>query len=157
MYLLKIKSHQSESRNLFSRLQRSFERLFEQIRTVYRGLLTSLLANRKLFVLGFLGLCLGGFLLVPWLGQDFFPDTDSGQFILHIRGKTGMRIEETARLFDLVEDYIRKNIPAREMGNSMDYIVIPYSPLNPMPSTYTVQAAHDGDVLVCLHAHHGPV
>jgi len=36
MYLLKTKSHQSESRNLFSRVQRSFERRFEQIRTVYR-------------------------------------------------------------------------------------------------------------------------
>ncbi len=157
MYLLKIKSHQSESRNLFSRLQRSFERLFEQIRTVYRGLLTSLLANRKLFVLGFLGLCLGGFLLVPWLGQDFFPDTDSGQFILHIRGKTGMRIEETARLFDLVEDYIRQTIPAREMGNILDNIGLPYSPLNTMHSTSGVQGANDGDVLVSLHENHGPV
>jgi len=58
MYLLKTKSHQSESRNLFSRIQCSFERLFEQIRAIYRGLLTALLANRKLFVPGFLGLCL---------------------------------------------------------------------------------------------------
>ena len=63
---------------------------------------------------GFLGLCLCGLFLVPWLGQDFFPDTDSGQFILHVRGKTGMRIEETARLFDLVENYIRQTIPERE-------------------------------------------
>jgi multidrug efflux pump subunit AcrB len=157
MYLLKIKSHQSESRNLFSRLQRSFERLFEQIRTVYRELLTRLLANRKLFVLGFLGLCLGGFLLVPWLGQDFFPDTDSGQFILHIRGKTGMRIEETARLFDLVEDYIRQTIPAKEMGNILDNIGLPYSPLNTMHSTSGVQGANDGDVLVSLHENHGSV
>ena len=157
MYLLKTKGHQSESRSLFSRLQRSFERLFEQIRTVYRRLLTSLLANRKLFVLGFLGLCLGGFLLVPWLGQDFFPDTDSGQFILHIRGKTGMRIEETARLFDLVEDYIRQTIPASEMGNILDNIGLPYSPLNTMHSTSGVQGANDGDVLVSLHENHEPV
>src|ERR1700751_3341670 len=157
MYLLKTKSHQSESRNLFSRIQRSFERLFEQIRAIYRQLLTSLLANRKLSVPGFLGLCLCGFLLVPWLGQDFFPDTDSGQFILHIRGKTGMRIEETARLFDLVEDYIRQTIPAREMGNILDNIGLPYSPLNTMHSTSGVQGANDGDVLVSLHENHGPV
>ena len=44
------------------------------------------------------------FVLVPWLGQDFFPTTDSGQFILHLRAKTGTRIEETARLCDLVEN-----------------------------------------------------
>jgi multidrug efflux pump subunit AcrB len=157
MYLLKTKSHQSGSRNLFSRIQRSFERLFEQIRTIYRRLLTGFLADRKLFVPGFLGLCLGGFLLVPWLGQDFFPDTDSGQFILHIRGKTGMRIEETARLFDLVEDYIRQTIPAREMRNILDNIGLPYSPLNTMHSTSGVLGASDGDVLVSLQENHGPV
>jgi multidrug efflux pump subunit AcrB len=107
MYLLKVKDHQSRPRNIFTRIQRSFEQLFEQVRSVYQSLLTGLVVNRKLFVPGFLGACLCGFLLLPWLGQDFFPDTDSGQFILHIRGKTGLRIEETARLFDLVEGFIR--------------------------------------------------
>jgi multidrug efflux pump subunit AcrB len=125
MYLLKTKLHRSASRNLFTRIQRSFEQLFERVRTFYQRSLTRFLANRKLFVLGFLGLCLCGFLLVPWLGQDFFPDTDSGQFILHVRGKTGMRIEETARLFDLVEDYIRQTIPVGEMGNILDNIGLP--------------------------------
>jgi multidrug efflux pump subunit AcrB len=62
---------------------------------------------------GLLGLCLCGLLVVPWLGQDFFPD--SGQFILHVPDKTGMHIEETERLFDLVENYIRQTIPASEM------------------------------------------
>ena len=57
------------------------------------------------------------FLLVPWLGQDFFPNTDSGQFILHLRAKTGTRIEETARLADLVEDAIRREIPAARAGH----------------------------------------
>ena len=112
MYLLKTKSHGSESRNPFVRVQRSFETGFAAVRAIYQRLLTGLLANRKLFVPGFLGLCLSGFLLLPWLGQDFFPDSDSGQFILHVRGRTGLRIEETARLFDLVEDYIRQTIPA---------------------------------------------
>jgi len=39
-------------------------------------------------------LCLCAWALVPWLGENFFPDTDSGQFILHVRAKTGTRIEE---------------------------------------------------------------
>ena len=59
--------------------------------------------------------CLAVFALAPWLGQDFFPNTDSGQFILHLRAKTGTRIEETARLADLVEDSIRQIIPASEL------------------------------------------
>src|SRR6201984_3448789 len=156
MYLLKIKSHQSDSPNLFARMQRSFERLFEQIRTVYRRLLTSLLANRKMLIPGFLGLCVAGFLLVPWLGQDFFPDTDSGQFILHVRGRTGLRIEESARLFDLVEDSIRQIIPEKEMASVLDNIGLPYSPMNTMHSTSGVLGASDGDVMVSLQQKHRP-
>jgi multidrug efflux pump subunit AcrB len=154
MYLLKTKGHGSASRNLFARIQRSFEAGFERVRAFYRELLTTLLAARKFFVPGFLGLCLGGFLLLPWLGQDFFPDTDSGQFILHVRGRTGLRIEETARLFDLVEDYIRQTIPATEMDNILDNIGLPYSPYNTMHSTSGVLGASDGDVLVSLRENH---
>jgi multidrug efflux pump subunit AcrB len=157
MYLLKIEGHGSESRNLFGRIQHSFEAGFERVRTFYRKLLTTLLATRKFFVFGFLGLCLGGFLLLPWLGQDFFPDTDSGQFILHVRGRTGLRIEETARLFDLVEDYIRQTIPATEMQHILDNIGLPYSPYNTMHSTSGVLGASDGDVLVSLRENHHPV
>jgi multidrug efflux pump subunit AcrB len=157
MYLLKKKEHASNSRNLFARIQRSFERGFETVRSNYQRLLTALLANRKLFVPGFLVLCLSGLLLLPWLGQDFFPDSDSGQFILHVRGRTGLRIEETARLFDLVEDYIRETIPTSEVDNILDNIGLPYSPLNTMHSTSGVLGASDGDVLVSLRQNHHPV
>jgi multidrug efflux pump subunit AcrB len=156
-YLLKTNDQGSASRNLFARIQRSFEAGFARVREGYRQLLTALLANRKLFVPGFLGLCLGGFLLLPWLGQNFFPDTDSGQFILHVRGRTGLRIEETARLFDLVEDYIRQRIPSRELDNILDNIGLPYSPYNTMHSTSGVLGASDGDVLVSLRENHHPV
>ena len=157
MYLLKTKEHASTSRNPFARIQRSFERGFEAVRNNYQRLLTALLAKRKLFVPGFLVLCLSGLLLLPWLGQDFFPDTDSGQFILHVRGRTGLRIEETARLFDVVEDYIRQAIPRSEVDNILDNIGLPYSPLNTMHSTSGVLGASDGDVLVSLRQNHHPV
>src|SRR5262249_10305762 len=115
MYLLKANHPPANRPNIFDRLQRSFERGFERVRSAYRSLLTGLVSYRKLFVPAFLGTCLCGLLLLPWLGQDFFPDTDSGQFILHVRGKTGTRIEESARLFDLVEAFIRQTIPANEV------------------------------------------
>ena len=69
---------------------------------------------------------------MPWLGQDFFPDTDSGQFSLHVRAKTGTRIEETARLADLVENSIRRIIPIQELDNILDNIGLPYSTINYM-------------------------
>ena len=157
MYLLKAKHHEPNPKNIFARLQHGFEKGFELVRNGYSGLLTSLVAHRKLFIPAFLGACLCGVFLVPWLGQDFFPDTDSGQFILHVRARTGTRIEETARLFDLVEDVIRQNIPAKEMDNILDNIGLPYSPYNTMHSTSGVLGANDGDVLVSLHQNHSPV
>ena len=51
-------------------------------------------------------------LLIRWVGQDFFPSVDSGQFKLHVRGPTGQRIEETAAMCDRIDQFIRELIPA---------------------------------------------
>jgi multidrug efflux pump subunit AcrB len=93
---------------------------------------------------------------VPFLGEDFFPQTDSGQFILHVRAPSGMRIEETAQLFDLVEGEIRKEIPAKQIDNILDNIGLPYSALNTQHLTNGTLGAGDGDILVTLKPDHGP-
>src|SRR5436189_3422856 len=85
------------SQNLLARAQQAFERGFERVRMAYRRLLTLLVSRRVAFIPVFLGVCLSAFLLAPRLGENFFPDTDSGQFTLHLRTQTGTRIEETAR------------------------------------------------------------
>src|SRR3954470_21843706 len=103
MYLLKVKHHGGRTRNPFTLFQRAFERLFDRVRTSYQALLTTFVYRRLVFVPAFLAICLSAFLLLPWLGQDFFPSTDTGQFKLHVRAKTGTRIEETAKLCDLIE------------------------------------------------------
>src|SRR6201997_3388888 len=121
MYLLKAHKHGDvPSRNIFARFQRGFERLFEKIRSTYSSLLAQLVSVRLIFVPCFLVACLLASALIPFLGQNFFPDTDSGQFILHVRAKTGTRIEETARLTDLVEGSIRQAVPSSEMDNILD-------------------------------------
>jgi multidrug efflux pump subunit AcrB len=156
MYMLRLNGGQEGSRNVFSRFQKSFDKWFGRIRRGYYDFLTRCLTHRKAFIPAFFFLCLCVFLLVPWLGQDFFPHSDSGQFILHIRAKTGMRIEETARLSDLVENAIRGEIPSVEMDNIIDNIGLPYSPLNLMHSTSGVLGANDVDVLVSLREKHHP-
>jgi multidrug efflux pump subunit AcrB len=93
---------------------------------------------------------------VPFLGEDFFPDTDSGQFILHVRAPTGMRIEDTARVFDLVEGEIRKEIPPSQINNILDNIGLPYSTMNTQHLTDGTLGAGDGDILVTLKPDHGP-
>jgi multidrug efflux pump subunit AcrB len=155
MYLLKAKQRGGgSSRNPLVRFQQAFERGFERLRNAYHALLTALVHRRALFIPTFLATCAAAFLLVPWLGQDFFPNTDNGQFILHLRAKSGTRIEETAKLCDLVEGSIRREIPVREMDNILDNIGLPYSTINFMHSTSGLIGAGDADILVSLKEGH---
>jgi multidrug efflux pump subunit AcrB len=156
MYLLKAKSHVANLRNPFVRFQRGFEARFERIRDGYVSLLSGLIANRRKFIPSFLLPCVAVFALVPILGQDFFPNTDSGQFILHVRAKTGTRIEETARLCDLVEGFIRQQIPAAELQTVIDNIGMPYSQLNTTHMVSGTIASADADVMVSLREGHHP-
>ncbi len=153
MYLLRAKEH---GRGWFARFQRSFERGFERVRDRYDSLLESFVRRGYIFIPAFLGLCLLSFVLLPFLGEDFFPNTDSGQLILHVRGPSGMRIEETARLFDLVEGEIRKEIPPAEIDNILDNIGLPYSALNTQHMTNGTLGGGDGDILVSLKQDHRP-
>jgi CzcA family heavy metal efflux pump len=157
MYLLRANGHgTAAARGFFARFQQSFERAFTRLRDRYHSLLQTLVFRRRVFIPSFLGLCLAAFVLVPFLGEDFFPQTDSGQFILHVRAPSGMRIEETARLFDLVEDEIRKEIPPGQIDNILDNIGLPYSALNTQHLTNGTLGAGDGDILVTLKPNHGP-
>ncbi len=157
MYLLRAKEPNSgPSRNSLVRFQLAFERGFEHLRILYQGLLGSLVRRRKVFIPSFLGACLAAFLLVPWLGQNFFPASDNGQFILHLRAKSGTRIEETARLCDLVESSIRRQVPPQEMDNILDNIGLPYSTINYMHSTSGLIGAGDADIMVSLKEKHHP-
>lgn len=156
MYLLKKHDHHAKpSRNVLARFQQGFERQFERVRSGYQNLLTRLIAMRKVFVPIFLAFCVCAFLLVPFLGQNFFPSTDNGSFILHVRAADGLRIEETAKLCDQIEEHIRKVVPANEVANILDNIGLPYSTLNMQHATSGLYGAGDADILVSLGEKHG--
>ena len=95
-------------------------------------------------------------MLVPWLGQDFFPDTDSGQFILHVRAKTGTRIEETARLADLVETAIRRRDSGARTGHHPRQHRPAVQRHQPDPHGTGVIGAADADIMVSLQARSPP-
>ncbi len=157
MYLLKAhEENTAPTRNPLVLFQRAFERGFEKIRAAYVALLTRLVNIRKLFIPAWLLLCLLVLLLIPFLGQNFFPNTDNGSFILHVRAKTGTRIEEVAKLCDLVEQSIRKTIPPNQMDNILDNIGLPYSVLNTQHATSGLFGSGDADVLVSLKEDHSP-
>jgi multidrug efflux pump subunit AcrB len=159
-YLLrsqKFGEHAGTSRNPLVRMQQRFEAGFEGFRQGYRGVLNRCVHHRKAFLIAFFAACLGSLaLLVPWLGQDFFPTVDAGSFKLHLRGPTGMRIEDTAFLCDLVENLIRKQIPADEVSSIIDNIGLPYSGINLSYSNSAPVGTSDADVLVTLSPKHHP-
>jgi multidrug efflux pump subunit AcrB len=157
MYLLTAHDHHAvPSRNPLAQFQRAFNRTFERVRAQYERVLRSLVHSRKTFVPAFLLCCLCAFLLVPFLGQNFFPATDNGSFTLHVRAKSGTRIEETARLCDLIEQDIRKQIPASQIDNILDNIGLPYSTLNFQHAASGIIGAGDADILVSLKEDHRP-
>ena len=158
MYLLRPHDHHAApSRSPLARAQQAFNRGFERVRAGYQNLLTALIDLRRAFVPLFLLGCLAIFLLVPFLGQNFFPSSDNGSFLLHLRAPDGTRIEETARLCDLVEDRIRKVVPQAEVDNILDNIGLPYSTLNTQHATSGLFGSGDADILVTLdEKHHHP-
>jgi len=144
------------SRNPFVRWQAAFDAWFVQIREGYRHLLERSLHRRAAFVLVFLAACLATFALVPWVGTDFFPAVDSGQFKLHLRAPTGTRIEETAALCDQVEQAIRHRIPQHDLASLIDNIGLPYSGLNLVYTNSAPIGPMDADIMVTLTPEHGP-
>src|SRR6201984_1182252 len=144
-------------RNPLVRLQQRFDLAFERMREAYRKLLKRCLHRRRAFLVGFFVACLGSLaVLIPWLGQDFFPSVDAGSFKLHLRAPTGMRIEDTAFLCDLVENSIRRQIPATEVSSIVDNIGLPYSGINLSYSNSAPIGTSDADILVTLSTKHHP-
>jgi len=158
MYLLRgheLDSH-NEPRTIFGRFQRGFERGFEKMRTAYCNTLEAIMHHRAVFVTVFLAFCIASAGLAFFLGRDFFPGVDSGQMRLHVRARAGLRIEETARLVDTVEQEIRREMPKGDITTIVDNIGLPYSGINTSYSNSGTIGTSDAEVLVNLSKNHRP-
>ena len=142
--------------SLLQRVYRGFDRRFERVRRAYALALSSLLAHRRRFATGFLAFCVLSCGLYPFLGRDFFPTVDAGQIRLHMRGATGIRIEETARLADRVEVAIRELVPADQLETILDNLGVPNSGLNLSYSNAGTIGTLDGEIQLSLREGHRP-
>jgi multidrug efflux pump subunit AcrB len=155
-------SHKTRQLGLLGRFQQRFERGFERFREAYHDLLRAALRGGRRFAAIFLGAVAATALLafplgpLPGLGQDFFPSVDGGQIKLHVRARTGTRIEETAALCDQVEAAIRATIPAAQISSIVDNIGLPYSGINLAYSTSAPVGPGDADIYVSLSRRHDP-
>jgi multidrug efflux pump subunit AcrB len=140
----------------FVGLQNSFERGFSRFRNGYHNLLGTVLHYPRRFAILFLLFFVGTALLIPLLGQNFFPAVDAGQFRLHVRAKSGTRIEETVQLVDKTEALIRQQIPAKDLAGILDNIGVPNGGI---PLAYIdngLTGTGDADILVALREGHRP-
>ena len=157
MYLLSAEDeynpehHKGEKQGFFRRIQQIFEHAFERFREGYRRALNAALASSLAFTACFLIFCVLSAGLVFVLGRDFFPKVDAGQIRLHFRARTGLRIEETARLSDQIDAVIRETIPKEELETVLDNLGVPYSGLNLSYSNSGTFGTSDGEILVQLN------
>jgi multidrug efflux pump subunit AcrB len=142
--------------NFLQRFQRGFEAVFERVRDNYQGFLSTVLEHRSAFIAVFLGFAAASMLIYPFLGKNFFPEVDAGQIKLHIRGQTGLRVEDTAALVDHIEAAMREVIPPSQIDSMVDNIGLPVSGINLTYGNSGTIGSSDADILISLKPDHPP-
>jgi multidrug efflux pump subunit AcrB len=143
------KGHAS-SGDVFWRVHVGFNRYFERFRSGYTSLLDRALNRRRLILVAMIALVVVSAGAACFLGRDFFPTVDAGQFRLHVRAPDGTRIEETEHYFTQAEDIIRKVIPPAEMETIIDNIGLPNGSTGLAFSDTATVGTADGEILVAL-------
>src|ERR1700689_562284 len=158
MYIMRGHEHKAAGPKTFmGRFQRGFERGFDKFRGGYYQLLETAIQHRGLFAGVFLAFCLLSLGWVFLLGEDFLPSVDAGLIRLHLRGRAGLRVEETARLCAEVEQFLHQDLPAGEIATMLDNIGLPNSSINLSYSNSGVIGTSDAEILMGLNEeHHRP-
>src|SRR6266540_3489064 len=141
---------------LFSGIHERFNRGFEKVRDRYVEVLRWCLGHRGAVFAAMSGFVLVSVFLVPFLGRDFFPAVDAGQFRLHVRAPAGTRLEATEERFYQVGRVIREVIPPNEISSVLDNIGLPVSGINLAFSDNATISSADGEILVALNPNHKP-
>ena len=144
-------------RSVFRRINDRFNQGYLWIQDRYTEALRTVLHHRKRALTASIAIMATAFVLLPFVGRDFFPSVDSGQIRLHVRAQPGTRIETTKVLFSQVEDQIRKTIPANEIELIIDNIGLSPETFNYAFGDGATISSADGEILISLNEkHHGP-
>ncbi|MBL1199627.1 MAG: efflux RND transporter permease subunit [Nostoc sp. ZfuVER08] len=137
-------------KNIFWRIHELFNRQFEKFRHNYRNTLAKALNRRRVVFAMFGAFWISALILLPFVGQDFFPQVDAGQFRLHVRAPVGTRLDRTEQIFTQVENEIRQVIPEEELEIILDNIGVPVGGVNLAFSDTATIGPGDGEILVAL-------
>jgi len=154
-YLLasELAAHSKGQRNFFDRFHDAFNVKFDNFRSFYlTGLANAL--NEPISVVALaVFVLISNFCLLPFVGRDFFPTVDAGQFRMHVNAASGTRIEKTEQIFSQVEAEIRKVIPPEEISLVLDNIGVPAETFNLAFGDSATIGTADGEILVSLQHH----
>ena len=139
-----------------SGIHEKFNHVFEKLRACYVNALRWCLEHRRVVFASMGAMVLISLCLIPFLGRDFFPAVDAGQFRLHVRAPAGTRLESTQERFFQVGRAIRDVVPPDEIQNVLDNIGLPTSGINLAFSDSSTISAADGEILVALNPNHKP-
>ncbi len=149
------KAAEKQKKGFVWRTHSAFNKQFEKMREGYKDRLTWVLDHRLAVTVVFVVFCAVSFCLFPFIGRDFFPQVDAGQFRLHVRVPPSTRLEETAKIFSQIEAQIHKTVPASETALTLDNIGEPIFVNLAYGDSATVGPS-DGEILVSLKPSHQP-
>jgi multidrug efflux pump subunit AcrB len=155
-YLMPEAHQVSHGNGLGARMANGFEAGFERFREGYRVALGKFISNRA-FGLTAVTIVIGvSLVLIPIVGEDFFPSVDAGMMKIHVRAPTGTRVEATELIVDKIERSIRKLIPIEELDQISDNIGLP--PFAYVLAFYQTDSVgpQDADILISLKPQHHP-
>ncbi len=135
---------------MFRRAHHLFNALFDKLRYRYVGLLDWSLGHRGRVLVAFMGVSIASLGLAWLVGEDFFPNVDSGQMRLHVRAPAGTRIEQTELRFSAIDRDIRNVIPSDEIDSLIDNIGIPNSWTSIAQGDIPTISSADGEILISL-------
>ena len=130
---------------------------FSRLREVYKSFLQKdVIPKPKQVGVVYGIIVLSALVLLPFIGENFFPEVDAGQIRLHVYAPHGTRIEETAREFSAIEETIKHVIPPTELDTVLDNIGLPASMINLAFMDNSQIGVGDGEILIALKENHKP-
>jgi HAE1 family hydrophobic/amphiphilic exporter-1 len=84
----------------------------------YQNILKWALAHKKKVVMIVLIAFVSMFPLIPFIGTEFIPESDQGEFVIYLKMPVGTKLEKTLDVITEIETIIKKDVPETESVTS---------------------------------------
>jgi multidrug efflux pump subunit AcrB len=125
---------------------------FDRFRGWYELSLDSVLRARWVVIVGAAALLAVSLAFVyPKIGQELFPQVDSGQFTIRVRATSGLKVEETEKIVAEVEKAVKG-----AMGDDVERMISNIGVLMEWPAAYTPNSGPQDAFILVQHKRRRP-